>query len=126
MGHTPVFMEPESMDPDTTVMPPVTVTTSARDLLMLIPKLKLNHGWLMLTTDTLDTHTLPHMPPHTDITSARDPPKLKPSQKPGTVLTDMQDTVIVPMLDTLHTAMDIVMLLHTTDTDTESKLVKKK
>merc|ERR1719510_979212 len=88
---------------------------------MLIPKLKLNHGWLMLTTDTLDTHTLPP----TDTTSARDPPKLKPSQKPGTVLTVMQDTVIVPMLDMLHTAMDIVMLLHTPG-DTESKLVKKK
>merc|ERR1711881_150565 len=91
-------------------------------------KLKLNHGWLMLTTDTLDTHTLlptlTHMPPPTDTTSARDPPKLKLSQKPGTVLTVMQDTVIVPMLDMLHTAMDIVMLLHTPG-DTESKLVKK-
>merc|ERR1712113_127320 len=52
---------PESMDSYTTVMLPDTVTTSARDLLMLIPKLKLNHGWLMLTTDMLDTHTLPPM-----------------------------------------------------------------
>merc|ERR550519_1787610 len=63
--------------------------------------------------------------PERSITSARDPPMLKPSQKPGTVLTVMQDTVIVPMLDMLHTAMDIVMLLHTPG-DTESKLVKKK
>merc|ERR1712088_685416 len=90
-------------------------------------KLKLNHGWLMLTTDMPDTHTLlptlTLMPPHTahtDISSARDPPMLKPklSQKPGTVLTVMLE--LMP-----HTAMDIVMLLHTPG-DTESKLVKKK
>merc|ERR1712020_64952 len=87
----------------------------------------------MPPTALLPTLTL--MPPHTahtDISSARDPPMLKPklSQKPGTVLTVMPDTedtvVLMVMLELMpHTAMDIVMALHTPG-DTESKLVKKK
>merc|ERR1712077_167282 len=121
MGHTP-----ESMDSDTTVMLPDTVTTSARDLPMLIPKLKLNHGWLMLTTDMLDTHTLPpmlmlltHTPesmdsdtmvmlPDTVTTSARDLlmliPKLKLNHGWLMLTTDMLDT---------HTLPPMALLTHT-------------
>ena len=133
MPHTPTDMldldmpDLDMLDLDTTVMLSV-LTTLARDL--LTPMLKLNHGWLMLTTDMPDTHMpelmeLTHTPMVLVITdtllevltsSARDLLKLKLSPKPGMVLMDMVliHTLMVDM-DT-HTLMVDIM-------DTESRLV---
>merc|ERR1712043_133786 len=96
----------------------------ARDL--LTPMLKLNHGWLMLTTHMPVLMELTHTPMVLVITdtllevltsSARDLLKLKLSPKPGMVLMDMVliHTLMVDM-DT-HTLMVDIM-------DTESRLVK--
>merc|ERR1712152_123112 len=121
---------------DTTDTLLVLLTLLARDLLTLM--LNLNHGWLMLTTDMLDTHTLmleltdTHMEltvlDTTDMlleeltSSARDPLMLKLSQKLGMV------PMVMDILDT-HTATDTpdthtVMPDTHTLTDTESRLVK--
>merc|ERR1712218_567720 len=97
--------------------------SSAREKLKLT--LKPSHGWPTLTTDTLDTHTLPPMVPmlthlSTDMplmlpqltppmvlltSSARD--LLTPNQNPGMELTDT--------LLTVHTPTDVYMV-PTTDT----------
>merc|ERR1711992_197500 len=52
LTHMPVSMEPVSMVLDTTVML-LDIVSLARDL--LTPNQKLNHGWLMDTTDTTTT-----------------------------------------------------------------------
>merc|ERR1712154_121712 len=116
---------------DTTVTLLVLLTLLARDLLTLM--LKPNHGWPMLTTDMLDTHTL--MPELTDThtelmvldttdmlleltTLARDLLMLKLSQKLGMVDMDILDThTATDTLDT-HTVMPDTHTL----TDTESRL----
>merc|ERR1712241_1582088 len=132
MPHTPtVMLDLDMLDLVTTVTPLV-LTILARDLLTLM--LKLNHGWLMLTTDMPDTHML-LMPELTELThtlmvlvttdtllealtsSARDPLKLKLNPKLGMVLTDMV-LIHTLMVDTdTHTLMVDIM-------DTESRLVK--
>merc|ERR1739848_10826 len=116
-------------------------TTWERDLLTPTLKLKLSHGWP--TLPLTDTHTLvptpvtlvptpvlmpqllmllmepmlTHTPPtlvHT--TLARD--LLMPNQNLGTETTDTD------MLHTLHTPMVLMPVTDTTDTLTESKVVK--
>merc|ERR1712045_975184 len=116
-------------------LPTWELTSSARDL--LTPKLKPSHGWPTLTTDMLDTHTLPpmvpmlpqlpptlmllilpHTPPMELTSSARDP--LIPNQNPGMELTDTLPHT-PPMVDTLptvHTPTDVMPMA---DTDTDGK-----
>merc|ERR1712218_643148 len=111
------------------------LTSSARDL--LTPMLKPSHGWPTLTTDMLDTHTLPpmvpmlpqspptlmllilpHTPPMELTSSARDP--LIPNPNPGMELTDTLPHT-PPMVDTLptvHTPTDVTLMV---DTDTDGK-----
>merc|ERR1711902_100925 len=146
MGHTPELTPHTPTEltdmPDTHTLLDTTdtllvlLTLLARDLLTLM--LKLNHGWLMLTTDMLDIHTLmpeltvTHMAltvsDTTDMlleeltSSARDPLMLKLSQKLGMV------PMVMDILDT-HTATDtpdthMVMPDTHTLTDTEIRLVK--
>merc|ERR1712154_575116 len=62
----PMLLPQLSMEPDMPLTPPhtppmVLLTSSAREKLKLT--LKPSHGWPTLTTDTLDTHTLPPMVP---------------------------------------------------------------
>merc|ERR1712079_378504 len=127
----PMLLPQLSMEPDMPLTPPhtppmVLLTSSAREKLKLT--LKPSHGWPTLTTDTLDTHTLPPMvpmlthltPPMVLLTSsARD--LLTPNQNPGMELTDtlphtpMVDTDHTDTLLTVHTPTDVYMV-PTTDT----------
>merc|ERR1712218_207423 len=111
---------------DTTVMLLDTVTWE-RDL--PTPMLKPSHGWPTLTTDMLDTHTLPptvpmlpQSPPMELTSSARDP--LIPNQNPGMELTDTLPHT-PPMVDTLptvHTPTDVTPMA---DTDTDGNYFTK-
>merc|ERR1712213_254984 len=121
---------PMDLDTTDTLLDTLELTSSEREKLTPKP----SHGRLMLTTDMLDTHTLPPMvptlthPSTTLPTLAQSPPmleltssareKLKPT--PGT---DIPDTLphtppMVDMLLTVHTPTDVYMVL----TDTDGKL----
>merc|ERR1712209_179728 len=111
------------------------------------PRLMPSHGWLTLTADMLDTHTLPPMvlmlthplstpmplmppqsPPMLELTSlARE--KLKPNQNPGMELTDTPVHTDTPPTEptedtllTVHTPTDVYM----EDTDTDGEHLKSK
>merc|ERR1711974_595694 len=114
-----------------------TDTIWERDLLTPTLKLKLSHGWP--TLPTLDTHTLvpmpvtvmlmPQLPMLMELMLTHTPPPtlvptilardlLIPNQNPGT------ETTAMDMLHTLHTPMVLMPVTDTTDTLTESKVVK--
>merc|ERR1712226_713311 len=121
-------------------LPTPELTSSARDL--LTPMLKPSHGWPTLTTDMLDTHTLPpmvpmlpqlpptlmllilpHTPPMEELTSSeRDP--LIPDQNPGMELTDTLPHTphMVDTLPTVHTPTDVTPMA---DTDTDGNYFTK-
>merc|ERR1711977_612857 len=89
LTHMPVSMEPVSMVLDTTVMLLEVIAILARD--PLTPNQKLNHGWLMDTTDTTTTlepdtldmlvHTATDMLLHTPTPDTDGKQKVKWSKK---------------------------------------------
>merc|ERR1711963_446094 len=104
-GHTPLDMLPTQppMDLDTTdtLLDTLELTSSEREKLTPKP----SHGPPMLTTDMLDTHTLPPMVPTLT--------------HPSTTLPTLAHTPpMVDMLLTVHTPTDVYMVL----TDTDGKL----
>merc|ERR1712108_8572 len=120
--------------------------TWERDLLTPTLKLKLSHGWPTLHTDTQEPMPvtlvptlvlMPQLPMLMELMLTHTPPTLvptilardllTPNQNPGTETTVMDMLHTPPdtdMLHTLHTPMVLMPVTDTTDTLTESKVVK--